>query len=362
MSSLLRLSLRDFRNFQSADLVPHPDLNLFLGSNGAGKTNLLEAIFLCGVGKSFRHAPFRELGRITSGGFLVQAETEHEQLRDDLSIRGTGAVREFQLNGNRLTSSGDLLGRSRMVCFSPEDLDLAKGAPSERRRYLNMLLSQSDNNYFSVLCRYNRSLLQRNALLKSGNPDKMQLRVLSESLISLGSVLRHERALLIGTLAPETEKHMQSISGGQESLTLKLTPDNAAAHDHAEARLEKELRQVESREIMAGHTLFGPHLDDLRISLNGLDSRHYASRGQLRSIAVALKLAAADYLTPEGSSGIVVLLDDIFSELDPGRSQNLFALFGRHQVFAALPREPGFEPGRPFRQWQVTAGTLAEAN
>ena len=361
MGIFSRLLIENFRNISSADLGLHDSFNLITGENGAGKTNILEALFFLSIGKSQRKASPRDFVNFNADSFLLKARLGNGASAEQREAMGTRLTHAFSLNQNRLTSASELLGGVLIVHFDPDDILLSSGAPSERRRFLNMLLSQADINYFLSLKEYNRTLLQRNAYLKSLGRDARYLGVLTEGLIRCGAQIRLKRRRLVRALLESAGGHLKAVSAGRETLHLDIPGDGSATVQEAESRLEREFRETGEPERALGATLAGPHRDDLLIGINGRPARAFASRGQLRSVALSLKLAAVDCLNGLKEGRVVFLLDDIFSELDERRCAFLFErIQGGCQVFAAVPRRPAFDLPESRKEFRVENGAVRE--
>ena len=343
------LSLSDFRNYDSAelDLVEGP--NVFVGSNGQGKTNLVEALgFLSTLGShrvSTDHAMIRQ-GRDSA---IVRARLENgdRQILAEVQINRTGANRA-QINRSAIKTR-ELPRYFSSVLFAPEDLALIRGEPSGRRRFMDELLVLRTPRMSGVISDYERVLKQRNTLLKSAravrNPDLTTLDIWNERLVAFGSEIIEARGALIAELQPEVSAAYAAIAGEEQSATLasflsirSQSTDDAdepsadatsrAPITAAEAAVdfENSLARLRRAELERGLTLSGPHRDDLVLTLNDMPARGYASHGESWSFALSLKLAAATVLRRESQSGDPVLvLDDVFAELDESRRNRLAA-------------------------------------
>jgi DNA replication and repair protein RecF len=355
-----RLTLSRFRNFKDTALHFHPAFNVLVGPNGAGKTNVLEGLFFLSIGKSHRNAAGRDFIPFGHGRFALSSEYRTSAgIAKQVSARGTAAGHVFFEGEIRLRSAAALVGRVRIQSFSPDDLLIAAGLPAERRRYMNLLLSQSDINYFLRLREYNRTLLQRNAALKGVAPDPRFLSVLTDRLVAAGAEIREKRYRLIETLAPLAGEYLLRLSKGGEALELALLSGKNHDGQDFRAALLADFRRVEKQEFVLRQTLFGPHRDDLDIRVNQRPARRFASRGQQRSVSLCLKLAAVDFLKTLDPGNVVLLLDDIFSELDDARSALLFSgIRGKCQIFAAMPRRPAFEMDAGRREFTINGGRV----
>ena len=343
------LSLSDFRNYDSVelDLVEGP--NVFVGSNGQGKTNLVEALgFLSTLG-SHRVSTDHAMIRQGTESAIVRARLEHgeRQILAEVQINRSGANRA-QVNRSAIKTR-ELPRYFSSVLFAPEDLALVRGEPSGRRRFMDELLVLRSPRMSGVLSDYERVLKQRNTLLKSAravrNPDLTTLDIWDERLIAFGSEIIEARGALIAELQPEVSAAYAAIAGEEQSATLasflsirSQSTDDAdepsadatsrAPITAAEAAVDFEysLARLRRTELERGLTLSGPHRDDLVLTLNDMPARGYASHGESWSFALSLKLAAATVLRRESQSGDPVLvLDDVFAELDESRRTRLAA-------------------------------------
>jgi DNA replication and repair protein RecF len=354
------LSLTDFRNYETAALDLAPGANLFVGSNGQGKTNLVEALGYLSTLGSHRVSVDHAMIRAGQDAAIIRARLEHGErsILAEVQINRTGANRA-QVNRS-VIKTRELPRYFSSVLFAPEDLALVRGEPSGRRRFLDELLVLRTPRMSGVLADYDRVLRQRNTLLKSARASGIRgnqlstLEIWDERLVSLGSELIEARGALIAELAPEVSLAYASIAGDQHIASLanqlSILSKNAAdaeldAGDEslrrdrltaAEAAVEfrSALERVRKAELDRGVTLAGPHRDDLVLTLNGLPARGYASHGESWSFALSLKLASAAVLRRESNAGDpVLILDDVFAELDVARRGRLAnAVEGFEQV------------------------------
>jgi len=353
---LARLRLRDFRNYARLDAVFAPGFHLLLGDNAQGKTNILEAIYLMATLRSFRGVGGAQLIRHGQKGYFVGGEVigvgTHE-----IKMYWSAAERKLTLDGRVVRRLTDYLGTLRVVVFCTEDLQLVKGTARGRRRFLDLLLSQTHPAYLSVLQRYMRALRARNALLKRPLLDEPALASFTAELVRLGTEIIHRRRELVPRLSPLARLAYRRISHDAEELRLEYLP--SVKQDFA-----VELAQTHRREVNRRTTLVGPHLDDLGLWLNDQSAASFGSEGQKRTLALALKMAQAEYLTGLHGTPPVLLLDDVMGELDVKRRAGFLPLLERThhaqgQVFmtateANWPREIT----REARRWTVRAGTL----
>ena len=349
------LSLSDFRNYESAEVDLRPGPNLFVGSNGQGKTNLVESIAYLSTLASHRVSADQALIRQGSELAIVRARLEHadRQVLVEVQLNRSGANRA---QVNRVAVKPRELPRYvASVLFAPEDLALVRGEPAGRRRFLDQLLVQLFPRFAGVISDYERVLRQRNTLLKSargarvGDGQLSTLELWDERLIGLGSEIIVGRQELVDRLRPHVAEAYASIAGDEHraELAFQLSilgarPDEELANDVDTGRspepseiaelFRAALARVRRDELDRGLTLIGPHRDDLLLVLNGLPARGYASHGESWSFALSLKLASAAVLRADSAVGDpVVILDDVFAELDEGRRAKLASAIGDYE-------------------------------
>lgn len=345
-----KLSLVDFRNYRQLELDVQPGANLFVGSNGQGKTNLVEAFGYLSTLGSHRVSVDHAMIRQGQDAAIIRALLEHggRSVLLEMQINRTGANRA-QVNRSQVKPR-ELARYASSVLFAPEDLALVRGEPSGRRRFLDDLLAMRTPRLSGVLADYERVLRQRNTLLKSARAARVASDALStldvwdERLVALGSQIVAARTALVAQLEPEIDHAYSAIVGADHGVRLSSHLTVFAAHpDDEDDVVDGErsgamsvqtvadsfrvaLERVRRSELERGVTLVGPHRDDLHLELNGLPARGYASHGESWSFALALKLAAAAVLRHDSAAGDPVLvLDDVFAELDEARRERLAA-------------------------------------
>ncbi len=325
-----KLSLTNFRSYRQLDLSLGPGLTTVVGDNAEGKSNLLEALYLLAIGKSYRAQTERDLvswEAADAGGYAIVAATlagreGPVELRVGLDCAaGPGVLKRVRVNGVPKRAS-DLVGVMSAALFSAEDIDLVFGSPSGRRRYLDILLSQMSRRYVQALSRYQRVLSQRNALLKAmreGRANEDELGFWDESLSAEGAIVLAERWASTDRLVGLVGEAFDRLYGGG-SLSVEYVATSARPQDGEYARaMEKALRASRRRERALGMTVVGPHRDDLRLLLGGVEIARHASRGQARLAALALRLAEGRLLAERRGDPPLLLLDDVLSELDEPR-------------------------------------------
>ena len=317
---LEKLSLTNFRNHQKFELELG-EITVLIGKNGIGKTNILESIGVLSYGKSFRGDNRLE---------LINFDQDFARIvGDDLEVFVSRSPRlVFQTKERGLRRKiAEFVGLLPSVIFSPESLLIVNGEPKERRRFLDILISQKDHKYFSDLLEYKKILLQRNRLLKrilDGKASDDELGFWDSELVRIAIEITKKRRAVIDKFVPELSKFYQTISGNKKS---KL---DIIYHAKADGDFVAKLRSKRPIDIAVGTTTSGPHRDDLEFKLNNLDASKYASRGELRSVVLSLKMAELKYL--ENGEKPILLLDDVFSEFDADRRAHLFDLIKNYQT------------------------------
>ncbi|MEI7622979.1 MAG: DNA replication/repair protein RecF [Actinomycetes bacterium] len=353
---LSRLWLTDFRSYTNADIEFAPGLTALLGANGEGKTNVMEAIGYLATLSSFRGAPNDALVRSGAASAILRAEGEREgrQLLIEAELSATGRGR-VQVNKQKLARTRDLLGALRVSVFAPDDLELVKGGPANRRQYLDEALVARRPSLDSLRSDLDRILRQRNALLKQSGgrlrPDvEATLAVWDAKLIETGEALADARSELVDELAPALDLAYAQVAG--RPVPVHTTYDAP----WREQGLAGALEAARTDELRRGVSLVGPHRDDLVILLDGLPARTHASQGEQRSLALALRLAAHRVVTDATGSPPILLLDDVFSELDPDRSAALLAHLpvGQTVLSSAAGLPPGALPDLVLRVVNAT--------
>lgn len=326
--TLKSVELSDFRNYESLRLELDPGTNILYGDNAQGKTNILESIYLSGTSKSHRGSRDKELIRFGCEESHIRTVVEKGGLdyQIDMHIKKNRS-KGIAINRVPIRKAAELFGVLNLVSFSPEDLNIIKSGPAERRRFLDMELCQLDAVYLFELTRYNKALSQRNRLLKdiSFHPELLDtLSVWDEQLIESGRKLISSRESFVGSLNPIVRELHLRISGGKEELALNYEPDTKA-DGFADA-----LRDCRERDLRLGQTSVGPHRDDLSFFVKDVDLRRFGSQGQQRTCALSLKLSEVALVEKSIREKPVLLLDDVLSELDSGR-QN-FLLNSIHDI------------------------------
>ena len=326
------LALINYRNYDQLDLDLSPGINLFIGKNGQGKTNLVEAIRYCSTLSSHRSPTSALIAADTDQAHIgLGLENDGKTLKLGIELNRAGSNRH-SVNGNLVRKSSEILGGLTTVIFSPEDIDLIRKDPSTRRAFLNELSIQLRPAYFQTLSDYERVLKQRNALLKSArgkSVDMSTLELWDDQLIFLASQIVKNREQLINSLLPLLRHKYATISNSQPEIDLfQLSSINVDYRqleaDEIKQHLRMALDSVRQDELDRGVTLIGPQRDDLQITLSGLSSKEHSSQGEAWSLALSMKLASAELIAESSATGKpVIILDDVFSVLDAERRKAL---------------------------------------
>ncbi|MBD8704356.1 DNA replication/repair protein RecF [Frigoribacterium sp. CFBP9039] len=383
---VLHLSLTDFRNYTTAEVGLARGPNLFVGSNGQGKTNLVESLgYLSSLGSH----------RVSSDAALIRQGADSAIVRARLEADGRELLAEVQINrssANRAQINRGAIKPRELpryftsVLFAPEDLALVRGEPSGRRRFLDELLVARSPRFAGVQTDYERVLKQRNTLLKSARASGVKagqlgtLDIWDERLVALGSELIIARDRLAADLAPEVARAYAAVAGedhrarlatvlsirgsvpDDETAAAAEVPDEAIPAESVADVFREALARVRPSELDRGLTLVGPHRDDLFLSLNGLPARGYASHGESWSFALALKLASAAVVRSESATGDpVIVLDDVFAELDGSRRERLAdEVAGYEQVLITAAVEGDVPQRLKAHTVRIAAGTIVD--
>ena len=344
---LTRVSLSNFRNYAQLDLEPASGLNVFLGPNAQGKSNLLEAIAMLGTGKSFRTNRDSDLIRegldlATVGGDAV---VRAGSIRIACTIaRGSRGTRKRYSVNDAPVRYARFLGSIKVVTIVPSDLQLVVGAPGLRRGFINVALAQEDPRYYRALARYQKTVQQKSALLRSEDVDADLLEIYDRALIESGTVLMLARKHFVDALAREARRTHARWSDDAERLDVAYAPSVAfetPSEDGIAAAFEARLAAVAPAERARGAALAGPHRDDLELLLDGRSLAAYGSQGQHRTAVLALKVAEYTVMRERDAQPPLLLLDDVLSELDEARSSAFLAGIGSYeQAFVTATHLP----------------------
>ena len=346
------LKLLYFRNYLSMNIDVHPSLNVLVGNNANGKTNIIESIFCLALGRSYRTKSDSECIMFGETATAMSCVVNKNDKNLDIMLGINNKGKSAKIAGVKKTKLTDFVGELNVVLFSPEDLQLVKGSPSLRRECINREFYQFSRIYHKYYLMYQHLLKQRNSYLKDmrKNPkDEMSLAYLETITSQLARVaifITRERVSFVQDISKLTYENMLNISNGQESLKIKykssvleaLNINDISDEVFNEESLTKVMMKKSYDDIMRGSTKIGPHQDDLEFYINDLDAKMYASQGQQRSIVLSLKLAEINYLKTKTGTYPVLLLDDVLSELDKNRQLKLLDAINENvQTFITTP-------------------------
>ena len=340
---LNNLKLHNFRNYEYLDLGFEPGVNLIVGNNAQGKTNLLEAICYAGSGKSFRAQKTSEMVRFGEDFADIEAEVCAQERCQSLRwvLFNGSRPRQLYRNGAKKKTAGEMMGVLPTVLFCPEDLMVLKAGASGRRRLADHALCQLRPNYEAALTEYTKILEQKSRILKDRYENPALLDILPEyntRLCQVGALLISYRARFFAGLAREAEIYHQHFSGGKEEFhleykTVSTVTDPFAPVDTLVGQMNDHLQSHYRAELESAQCLTGPHKDDFDVTLSGLSVKAFGSQGQTRTAAISLKLAQRELMAKESGEMPVLLLDDVLSELDPGRQDFVLNQIKKGQVF-----------------------------
>ncbi len=338
------VELKDFRNYEYLKMDFYDGVNLIYGDNAQGKTNILEAIYIAATTRSHRGAKDEELIRSeevpeSSSDFFNERDAhiklivkkEYSEERIDIHLK-RNKPKGFAVNGVVLKRLSDIFGIIQVIFFCPEDLDIIRRGPGVRRHFLDIDISRTNAIYLKSLIDYNKILESRNKLLKSmafhhKKEDEKTLDILDIQLVKYGTEVISTRKEYINKLKVRTKEIHGSLSGGKEILDIVYEPSVTGAS------FDKELQKTRQKDLRSGQTSAGPHRDDFTFMINGKDIRKYGSQGQKRTAALSLKLAEIDITKEITGEAPILLLDDVFSELDTSRQEYLIERIGNLQTF-----------------------------
>lgn len=356
------ITLRNFRNYREMTLLPHEGVNLFFGANGSGKTNLLEAVHYCALGKSHRVTGDQSVVRIGESFGVCDVTVLAGGVRRKISVRlvpNEINKKTIMIDSRKIQRFSDMMGCLQCVIFSPEDLGLIREGPSVRRRYLDMMISQINRGYFIALQQYRSGLEQRNALLRdmrggSGNGRKV-LEVFEQAMAAPAAVIVAERKKVIDLLSELSSETYRNISG-LENEDFRIGYHSSLREEASvEEAFCRQMAENREDDIRLGVTSAGPHRDDLNLSLNKKNMKVFASQGQIRTAALSLKLAQMKVLKKIGGDAPVLLLDDVMSELDKNRRMRLVSEISDYQTFITCTDETDLELDMAPRVYHVTS-------
>lgn len=359
------VTVKNFRNLSDQKITLCRGLNVFCGQNAQGKTNFLESLVLCSLGKSPRTDKDRDLINWDCCWATVKAETCLKNTVGTVEIKLTrGEKKRVAVNGMPIVRIGELLGRINVIYFSPQEVKVIREGPDARRRFMDIDLCQTDKNYFYTLGRYNKILSQRNNLLKNQakNADiKDMLSVWDRQLAAEGAKLFVKRREFAEKLFPLAAEAHKTLSGGKESLgVVYQTEMEGETREEAQDNLLAMLGDDIERQLRLGYTLRGVHRDDIKFTVDGVDIRKFGSQGQQRTAVLSLKLAEVKLMRDITGEDPVLILDDVFGEIDEGRRERLLRLTQGIQTLVAAT-EFDYGGSEQKKIFDVSGGIIKEA-
>lgn len=330
------INITNFRNLKNTKVHLSPSLNIFKGENAQGKTNLLETLYICAIGKSPRLNKIKDC--ITWGKnfsiIKIVVLKKFSQVEIDFRILDNNK-KIILINKVPIKSLSDLLGELKIVYFFPEDLKLIKESPADRRKFMDIDLSQTSKSYFVHLKKYNLILAERNKLLKQCktiDAVNQTINIWNEQLAVSASEIIFERIKFLEKLSPLVMNAHREISGNEQVLNISYVGECGETKDEIKSKLLQLYNQTLEKDFSLGYTTIGPHKDDIKIDLDGIDIRIFGSQGQQRTASLALKFAEINLFEKEFGEPPILLLDDVLSELDESRQNHLIQMSKKCQT------------------------------
>lgn len=355
------VKLVSFRNYDY-QIVDFPmQITLVSGTNGQGKTNLVESVVVAATTKSPRTSNMSELVKDGSAETLVEILLDRKfgQMNLSFTINAKGE-KKFFINSNPVSKMSDVFGNLVVVYFSPDDLKIVSASPDKRRDFMDTDISELSGSYYNLIQRYNKVLLQRNKLLKTERDRALllaQIGVWDEQLAQIASLIIKTRKSFIEKLKAPAKEALKYISSSKDDLEIKYVGVKGTSAEEIKEELLKSLKFNLERDIELGYTSVGPHRDDIYFELNGKDARNFASQGQQRSIVLALKFAELEIFEKELGEEPILVLDDVFSELDTTRQRRLYEKMSKYQTIITGTQFK-FKPVSNYETLRVKEGVV----
>lgn len=352
------IKLENFRNYDKQIINLDKNINIFYGDNAQGKTNIIESIFLCSMGKSFRTNKDREMIKFGKENTIVEVEYEKKDRKGNIKLEISDKKYVF-LNKIKLKKLSELLGNLNIVIFNPDDIDILKGGPQKRRKFINILISQLRPNYMHILNLYIKTLEQRNVFLrqiKNENKDDNLLDIWDEKLADYGFKLYEYREEFIKKIQEKIKKVHLEITENKENIEIEYISDCKSKENFL--KILKERRKID---IIKGYTTKGIHRDDFNIYINDKNINMFGSQGQHRTAILSLKLSELKIIYEEIGEYPILLLDDFMSELDEKRRYQLLKNIDDIQVIITCTEKLELENLKTF-SYNVINGTLLDKN
>lgn len=327
------IELKNFRNYEELNLKFNENVNFIIGNNAQGKTNLLESIFMCSMGKSFRTSKDNEMIGFDKDFCKVKLTAKKQLFDVDIEITLNRDKGKFiKIDGVNVHKASDLLENLYIVIFSPEDLKIVKDEPEKRRKFINRELCMLRPLYFDSLSNYKKVLMQRNNYLKEKNIDETVLDIWDMQLAKYGAKIISLRNDFIEKLNKISGEIHGNITNGKENLKIEYDP-NVKIQENLEEALYNAIKNSKANDIRLRTTTRGPHRDDIQFFIDGINVRSFGSQGQQRTAALSLKLAELNLIKEETGEDAILLLDDVMSELDNTRQEFLIKSLSDIQLF-----------------------------
>lgn len=377
---ILELKIDGYRNLEKIDLKFSPRINFIYGQNAQGKTNLIESIWMFTGARSFRGTKDSDLIGFGKDSARLEGKFFFERREQEISVFFGNGKRKVFLNGVAKAYPTNIIGKFRVVVFSPVQLSLINAGPEVRRKFLDAAICQLKPTYISKISKYNQILRNRNAFLKSivlggkeaTDSDMALLDVWNEKIAEIGAFVTAERIDYLKILKEEASEIYDELSGGKEKFDIKYicalckNPDQNASLPELKEEFELRLKKNYSKDLKTGSTNFGPHKDDLDIFVNEKRVKFFGSQGQMRSAALCLKLAEASILEKNIGEPPVILLDDVMSELDDSRKDYMVSKIKNKQVFVTNCDYSFFEKLKKYdiegKLFEIKSGVIREVN
>ena len=356
------LTLNNFRNYEKEDFTFTEGLNILTGSNAQGKTNAGEAIFFLCTGYSPRANRDKLVIKNGQESAKIEgvAKTSYGQVSVGINFYKNDN-KEIFINGMKVLRIGELLGNIHSVFFNPGELKLVQESPEDRRRFLNVSLSQMSKSYFYALARYNKILSQRNNLLKEPRRSIIEstLPIWDKQLCAQAGKIIKARNEFLTELAPVASQKHEILSDGKEELQMRTESGYSGSEEEIADAMNENLRNAFDKDMRLGFTTIGPHRDDIKFTLNGADVRVFGSQGQQRTVALSIKLAEAEIFKARTGEYPILILDDVLSELDRKRQRKLVsAIDGIQTIFTATGFDRALFKGKQATKFTIANGKI----
>ena len=352
------IKLNNFRNYNNKEINLHENINVFFGENAQGKTNIIESIFLCSIGKSFRTNKEKELIKFNEEKTLVEINYEKSDRTGNIKIE-IGEKKQVYLNGIKIKKLSELLGNINVVIFTPDDINILKGGPQNRRKFLDIMISQLRPNYMHILSLYNKTLEQRNNYLKQIKTEKKDenlLEIWDEKLIDYGIKIYEYRKEFLEKIKNKIKNIHKEITNNKEDIEIKYFSDASTRQNFI-----NELKSKRKLDIIKGYTTKGIHRDDFIIYINKKEVGTFGSQGQNRTAMLSLKLSELQVIYDDIGEYPILLLDDFMSELDSKRRESFLNNIKDIQVIITCTEKLRLENLKYF-SYNVIDGDIIEKN